>query len=116
MLLLSLLPRMPLENQSPDVIIVDGISNEREVRAAQTIAQRGVILIATIHGRTIPELIKYRERGPLVGVCTTVTLSGQEAERRPDKSKQVLKRSQEPVFDAALELHSRTTWMRPSLV
>jgi stage III sporulation protein SpoIIIAA len=100
-----------VENQSPDVIIVDEISNEREVKAAQTIAQRGVMLIATVHGRTIPELIKDRERGPLVGGCTTVTLSGREAERRPDKSKQVLKRSREPVFDAALELHSRETWV-----
>ena len=100
-----------VENQSPDVIIVDEISNMAEVQAAQTIAQRGIMLIATVHGNTIPELISDRERGSLVGGCTTVTLSGREAERRPDKSKQVLKRAREPVFQAALELHSRTSWV-----
>jgi stage III sporulation protein SpoIIIAA len=100
-----------VENQSPDVIIVDEISNMEEVRAAQTIAQRGVMLIATVHGNTIPELILDRERGSLVGGCTTVTLSGREAERRSDKKKQVLKRAREPVFHAALELHARTAWI-----
>jgi len=85
-----------VENQSPDVIIVDEISNMQEVHAAQTIAQRGIMLIATVHGNTIPELVKDRERGSLVGGCGTVTLSGREAERRSDKRKQVLKRNKEP--------------------
>jgi hypothetical protein len=100
-----------VENQSPDVIIVDEISNAQEVRAAQTIAQRGVMLIATVHGISIAELIDDRERSPLVGGCSTVTLSGREAERRSDKKKQVLKRSREPVFQAALELQSRSSWI-----
>ena len=100
-----------VENQSPDVVIVDEISNQDEVHAAQTIAQRGIMLIATVHGNTLAELIRDRERGALVGGCSTVTLSGKEADRRSDKSKQVLKRSKEPVFQAALELHSRSSWI-----
>lgn len=100
-----------VENQSPDVVIVDEISNKEEVRAAETIAQRGIMLIATVHGNTIPELISDHERGPLVGNCASVTLSGREADKRADKAKQVLKRKKEPVFQAALELHSRTTWI-----
>lgn len=82
-----------------------------EVKAAQTISQRGVMLIATVHGSTLPELIKDSERSRLVGGCLTVTLSGREADRRSDKRKQVLKRAREPVFSAALELHSRKQWV-----
>lgn len=102
--------REAVENQSPDVIIVDEISSPQEVEAAKTIAQRGVQLIATVHGHTLPEIINCKERGTLVGGCTTVTLSGREAERRSDKRKQVQKRAREPVFNASLEFHSRSSW------
>jgi len=103
--------REAVENQSPDVIIVDEISTPQEVEAARTIAQRGVQLIATVHGRTLPELIMCKERGNLVGGIASVTLSGQEAERRFDKRKQVQKRAREPIFTAALELHTRSRWI-----
>lgn len=103
--------REAVENQTPDVIIVDEISTPQEVQAAKTIAQRGVQLIATVHGQTIPEIINCKERGSLVGGCATVTLSGQAAERRPDKRKQVQKRAFEPVFNAALEFHGRSSWI-----
>eukprot|EP00485_Elphidium_margaritaceum_P011240 CAMPEP_0202703792 /NCGR_PEP_ID=MMETSP1385-20130828/16586_1 /ASSEMBLY_ACC=CAM_ASM_000861 /TAXON_ID=933848 /ORGANISM="Elphidium margaritaceum" /LENGTH=514 /DNA_ID=CAMNT_0049361695 /DNA_START=44 /DNA_END=1589 /DNA_ORIENTATION=+ len=108
--------REAVENQSPDVIIVDEISTPQEVEAARTIAQRGVQLIATVHGRTLPEVIMCKERGNLMGGIASVTLSGSEAERRFDKRKQVQKRAREPIFTAALELHSRSTWiLHPSV-
>ncbi|KAL7550800.1 hypothetical protein ACHAWF_014018 [Thalassiosira exigua] len=103
--------REAVENQTPDVIIVDEISTPQEVEAARTIAQRGVQLIATVHGRTLPELIMCKERGHLVGGMVSVTLSGHEAERRFDKRKQVQKRAREPIFTTALELHSRSKWI-----
>lgn len=43
--------REAVENQTPDVIVVDEISTPAEVEAARTISQRGVQLIATVHGR-----------------------------------------------------------------
>jgi nucleoside-triphosphatase THEP1 len=108
--------REAVENQSPDVIIVDELSTQQEVQAARTIAQRGVMLIATVHGITLPELMNCKERGALTGGVASVTLSGREADRRFDKRKQVQKRSQEPVFKAALELHSRSKWIyHPSI-
>lgn len=108
--------REAVENQSPDVIIVDEISTQQEVQAARTIAQRGVMLIATVHGITLPELIHCKERGVLMGGVTSVTLSGREADRRFDRRKQVQKRAQEPVFSAALELHSRNKWVYHSSI
>ena len=110
------LMREAVENQSPDVIIVDEISTPQEVEAARTISQRGVQLIATVHGRTLPEIMACKERGNLIGGVASVTLSGSEAERRYDKRKQVQKRAREPVFTAALELRSRSDWIyHPSI-
>ena len=71
--------REAVENQTPDVIIVDEISTPQEVEAARTISQRGVQLIATVHGRTLPEVIMCKERGSLLGGMASVTLSGNEA-------------------------------------
>ena len=38
-----------VENHTPEVIVVDEIGNELEAQAARTIAERGVMLIATAH-------------------------------------------------------------------
>lgn len=83
--------REAVENQAPDVVLVDDVSTPQEVEAAKAIARRGVQLIASVHGRTLPEIVLCRERGSLVGGCATVTLSGMEAERRFDKRTRVKK-------------------------
>jgi stage III sporulation protein SpoIIIAA len=100
-----------VENQSPDVMIVDEISTPAEVDAARTISQRGVRLIATVHGTTLAELIRCRERGALCGGQQTVTLADATAARRADKRKTVQKREREPVFTSAVELHEREHWL-----
>lgn len=61
------------ENESPDVIIVDEISTPQGVEAATIIAQRGVQLIATVHGKN---LAGYH---PLQG--TRIALGGGGASR-----------------------------------
>ena len=85
--------REAVENQSPDVIIVDEISTPEEVEAARTISQRGVVLIASIHASTLPELVNCKERGYLVGGQHTITLTDAAASQRSDKRKSVSKRS-----------------------
>ena len=47
-----------VENHTPEVIVVDEIGTEAEAQAARTIAERGVMLIATAHGNTLENLIK----------------------------------------------------------
>eukprot|EP00241_Pyramimonas_parkeae_P002203 CAMPEP_0114257624 /NCGR_PEP_ID=MMETSP0058-20121206/18838_1 /TAXON_ID=36894 /ORGANISM="Pyramimonas parkeae, CCMP726" /LENGTH=506 /DNA_ID=CAMNT_0001372375 /DNA_START=237 /DNA_END=1758 /DNA_ORIENTATION=+ len=103
--------REAVENQSPDVIIVDEISTLQEVEAARTISQRGVRLIATIHGDTLPEILNCKERGNLFGGQMSVAISDSAAAMRADKRKTVSKRAREPVFNAALELHEREKWI-----
>jgi hypothetical protein len=63
-----------------------------QVEAARSIAQRGVRLIATIHGDTLPEILNCRERGSLLGGQTSVTLSDSAAAQRADRRKTVQKR------------------------
>merc|ERR1712157_342412 len=47
-----------VENHMPQVIIIDEISTDLEVSAVQTIAEKGVQLISTIHGNCLQNLIK----------------------------------------------------------
>jgi len=96
---------------------VDEISTKEEVEAARTISQRGVRLVATVHGVTLPELINCNERSMLVGGQHSVTLGEAAAAKRADKRKTVSKRLREPVFTEALELHAREKWFyHPSVV
>lgn len=100
-----------VENQTPDIIICDEISTSEEVEAARTIAQRGVRLIASVHGNTLPELVNDSERRNLVGGQTSVTLTDRAADARMDKRKTVALRLREPSFTTALELHEREVWV-----
>ena len=67
-----------VENQSPDIIICDEISTSEEVECVRSISQRGVCLIATVHGSTLPELVNDGERRNLVGGQSNVTLTGEK--------------------------------------
>lgn len=42
----------------PEVIIIDEIGTDAEVRACRTIAQRGVMLIGSAHGKRIEDVKK----------------------------------------------------------
>jgi len=46
-----------VENHMPEVIVIDEIGRELEAQAARTIAERGVQLIGTAHGRTLDNLL-----------------------------------------------------------
>jgi stage III sporulation protein SpoIIIAA len=82
-----------VENQSPDVIVVDEITNRRQAEAARTISQRGVAIVATVHGAGLPSIINDPERRELVGGVTSgVLLSDSAARERADKKKAVEKR------------------------
>jgi stage III sporulation protein SpoIIIAA len=97
-----------VENHTPEVIVVDEIGTEEEALAARTIAERGVILIATAHGSTLESLIKNPMLADLVGGIQSVTLGDEEAKRRSTQ-KTVLEREKKPTFDIAIEIRDRHT-------
>lgn len=97
-----------VENHTPEVIIVDEIGTEAEAQAARTIAERGVMLIATAHGNTLENLIKNPTLSDLVGGIQSVTLGDDEAKRRASQ-KTVLEREKQPTFDIVIEILDRNT-------
>ncbi len=97
-----------VENHTPEVIVVDEIGTEEEAQAARTIAERGVMLIATAHGNTLDNLIKNPILSDLVGGVSSVTLGDDEAKRRGSQ-KTVLEREKQPTFDVVIEIIDRNT-------
>ncbi|CAI5528354.1 unnamed protein product [Closterium sp. Naga37s-1] len=80
-----------VENHMPQVVIIDEIGSELEAAAAATIAQRGVQLIATAHGRSVENLVKNPHLHTLAG---GVQVGGEGCR----------------LFQAAVEMHSRGRW------
>nr|YP_009297345.1 hypothetical protein Eryt_022 [Erythrotrichia carnea]AOM66688.1 hypothetical protein Eryt_022 [Erythrotrichia carnea] len=99
-----------VENHMPQVIIIDEIGTELEASAACTIAERGVQLVGTAHGNYLNSLIKNPTLSDLVGGIEYVTLGDDEAKRRGTQ-KSVLERRTTPVFDIAIEIHERYSWI-----
>lgn len=95
-----------VENHTPEVIIIDEISASQEAQAARTIAQRGVQLIATAHGKKLEDLLNNPPLSDLVGGVNIVTLSDDVAKHRGLNSKTIQERKTDPTFDVVIELLS----------
>jgi hypothetical protein len=95
-----------VENHMPEVIVIDEIGTAQEALAARTIAERGVQLIATVHGNTLENLMINPTLSDLVGGIQPVTLSDEEARRRGTQ-KTVLERKAPPTFDVLIEIQTK---------
>lgn len=95
-----------VENHNPEVIVIDEIGRELEAAAARTIAERGVQLIGTAHGRSLENLLLNPTLSDLIGGIESVTLSDEEARRRGTQ-KTVLERRAPPTFDMLVEIQER---------
>ena len=95
-----------VENHMPEVIVIDEIGTELEAQAARTIAERGVQLVGTAHGRTLENLLLNPTLADLVGGIQAVTLGDEEARRRGTQ-KTVLERKAPPTFDVLVEQEER---------
>lgn len=66
----SELARMLLEaiiNKSPTHVIGDEIGSKADVEQVRTIAKRGAIMVATVHGRTLEEVLANPVMEPILG-------------------------------------------------
>ena len=95
-----------VENHMPEVVVIDEIGNEAETYAARTIAERGVMLVATAHGLKLENLLQNPTLSDLVGGIQSVTLSDEEAKRRKSR-KSVLERKAPPTFGVIVEVRGR---------
>jgi len=101
-----------VENQSPEVVVVDEISNRKQTEAARTISQRGVACIATVHGDGLASIVIDPERKELMGgIESGVLISDRAASVREDKRKAVQKRRGDPPFDIAIEVKGFNDWI-----
>ncbi len=98
-----------VQNHTPQCVIVDEIGTDLEAKAARTISQRGVQMIATAHGHTLENLLKNPLLNDLVGGVVSVTLGDDEARRRRVQ-KSVLEREGPPTFGAAVEMVDIGHW------
>lgn len=95
-------------NHMPEVVVVDEIGNDLEARAARTISERGVQLIATAHGNVLEDLLRNPDLNDLLGGIQAVTLSDKTANARGTQ-KTVLERKAPPTFGVLVELVDRQT-------
>jgi stage III sporulation protein SpoIIIAA len=97
-----------VENHTPQVVIVDEIGNESEAKAARSISERGVQLVATAHGNTMEDLLRNVALNDLLGGIASVTLGDAEARRRGTQ-KSVIERKMPPTFSILVEIVDRNT-------
>ncbi|MCW1971060.1 MAG: AAA family ATPase [Anaerolineae bacterium] len=95
-----------VENHNPQVIVIDEIGRAAEAEAARTIAERGVQLVGTAHGKTLENLMSNPTLSDLIGGIESVTLSDDEARRRHTQ-KTVLERRAPPTFEVLIEIQER---------
>lgn len=93
-----------LESHTPEVLVVDEISNLPEAIAAKTIAQRGVNIIATAHGSSLRDVVFNPELHPLCGGINVVTLSDTTTKESKLESKTRREKKFLPAFDIVVEI------------
>ncbi|XP_033106755.1 uncharacterized protein LOC117108737 [Anneissia japonica] len=100
-----------VQNHNPEVIIIDEIGTIQEAQAAQSIAERGVQLIATAHGQTCEDIHRNPSLRPIAGSAHSVILSKEEVISRKSTTKTMLERQRDPSFDVLIELRERDRWL-----
>lgn len=110
-----------VQNHTPAIMVIDEIGRPKEVKAARTVKQRGVRIIASAHG-DLRKLVKNAELRGLVGGIEQVTMGDamakEEAKKRQQKleedgketggifsaSKTKVQRASEPTFEIIVEV------------
>ncbi|HEX4841511.1 MAG TPA: AAA family ATPase [bacterium] len=99
-----------VQNHSPELIVVDEISTQEDAAAVASIAERGVQVVATAHGRTLWNLVKNTELSLLVGGVHTVFSGAPRPEveslvgTRGISRTRIRERTGDPPFQSVVEL------------
>eukprot|EP00434_Breviolum_minutum_P039348 symbB.v1.2.034937.t1/scaffold4602.1/size37518/1 len=97
-----------VENMGPEVLVVDEIGTLGEAKAARTIGERGVQLLATAHGKNLHNLIGNNELRDLIGGLRGAILSDMNPRYQEQNRKNITERASEPVFETLVEIRSPT--------
>ena len=99
-----------IQNHTPQILVVDEIGTYEEVCAVRTAAQRGVLVVATAHGRELSSLVDNPELRSLLGGTQTVTV-GDEAARYGNGHKTRQERAGMPCFGTVVEVQGMGRWV-----
>ncbi|KAA6418904.1 MAG: hypothetical protein FRX49_11130, partial [Trebouxia sp. A1-2] len=91
-------------NHGPEVVVIDEIGNAKEVAAVKDIAQRGVKMVATVHGTTLQHMLENPVLNPLVGGKQKMVIGDLAA--RQTRSE----RCEAPTFSTIVEIRDRQNW------
>lgn len=95
--------------------MVDELGSKREMAACQSIGERGVQLVATVHGNTIEDVINNPELMGAIGGIENVIVGDEEARRRSlggnSMKKSIRERKKKPTFDTLVEIRQQNFWV-----
>jgi stage III sporulation protein SpoIIIAA len=105
-----------VQNHTPDTVIIDEIGTAREARAAYSIAKRGIQLIGSAHGTSLPDLFEDPELMSLCGGAQSVILGDTRMRQLNMQHKTMMERKKTPAFQIAIEIVSPAKWiLHPNL-
>mmetsp|Transcript_16526 Transcript_16526/g.49499 ORF Transcript_16526/g.49499 Transcript_16526/m.49499 type:complete len:483 (+) Transcript_16526:1-1449(+) len=98
-----------VENHTAELLVIDEISRHSEAQAALQIRQKGMSLVATAHGCTLHDINRNPDLRDLLGSRQSSTVGDATAktDMHGRKVKAHIERTGEPVFDIAVEIHTR---------
>ncbi|GMH34227.1 hypothetical protein BSKO_02061 [Bryopsis sp. KO-2023] len=104
-----------VQNHRPEMIVVDEVGRRQETDACRSIAERGVQIIATAHGRILENLMNNPEIVGLLGGIGSVVVGDKAASDRSKGDgmarKSTLERQRPPVFEVVVEIRDRDEWV-----
>jgi stage III sporulation protein SpoIIIAA len=69
-----------VQSHSADVAVVDEIGTQEQAEAACTIAEKGFHLLASVHGRSLADVIHNKQVNAILGNQQSVTFSYNQAQ------------------------------------
>lgn len=100
-----------VENHSPDVLVIEEISTLTEAKAAASIRERGVRLVASAHGTGLASLMDNPQLQTLVDGLETVIV-GDRTQQDLGLGRKVLRqRETVTLFDIVIGLQDRLRWV-----
>ncbi|KAJ3348584.1 hypothetical protein GGF32_006121 [Allomyces javanicus] len=95
-----------VQNHTPDVVVIDEISDAREVEAARSVVTRIQGMVATAHG-SLDSILRNKTMRDLVGGLVSATVGDEKAKAMGGR-KTVTQRAADATFTTVVELLSRT--------
>eukprot|EP00759_Apiculatamorpha_spiralis_P025029 PhF_6_TR28133/c0_g1_i1/m.41634 len=93
-----------VQNHTPEILVVDEISNDSEADAVCSMCHRGVRVLCTVHGSSLASISRNMSLNKLIGGCTPAFLSADEKRAKRKERKTILERTNPCPFTYVVEL------------